>query len=109
MNRIGSFLLGLAVGVVGLYLSMHFTLVRAADGFHMIPKIAPKIDNPYVDIRQFSVAQWQKKQSLALAILKANKGHLLSDQTLLPFKQSSQRLLDQFSSGAALGFQNNAQ
>jgi hypothetical protein len=106
MNRIGSFLLGLMVGAVGLYLSMHFTLVRAGDGFHLIRKISPKLENPYADVRQYTLANWQKKQSLALAILKSNKGHLISDQSFLSFKQSSQRILDQFSLGSATGFQN---
>lgn len=79
-------------------MAMHFTLVRATDGFHLVPKIAAKIENPYMDIRTFTLTQWQQKQSLALSILKANKGHLLQDQKLIGFKQSSQQILDQFTS-----------
>lgn len=97
MNRASSFALGLIVGVLGLYITMHFSLVRARDGFHLIPKIAAKIDIPYADIRNFTLENWQRKQSLAIAILKANKGHLLQDQSLIGFRQSTQRMLDQFS------------
>ena len=96
MNRASSFALGLMVGVLGLYITMHFSLVRAKDGFHLIPKIAAKIDVPYADIRNFTLENWQRKQSLAIAILKANKGHLLQDQGLIGFRQSTQRMLDQF-------------
>jgi hypothetical protein len=96
MNRFSSFVLGLVVGVLGLYLTMHFALVRASDGFHVIPKIAAKIEIPYTDIRNFKLENWQRKQSLALAILKANKGQLLQDQSLIGFKQSAQRMLDQY-------------
>lgn len=100
MNRVSSFAVGVFVGIVGLYMTMHFTLVRARDGFHLIPKIAAKIDLPFVDVREFSLANWQQKQQLAIAILKANKGHLLQDQKLIGFKQSSQQMLDQFTSFA---------
>ncbi len=100
MNRVSSFALGLIVGVLGLYITMHFSLVRARDGFHVIPKIAAKVDVPYTDIRDFTLENWLGKQSLALAILKANKGHLLQDQSLIGFRQSTQRTLDQFSSTA---------
>lgn len=97
MNRFSSFVLGLIVGVVGLYITMHYSLVRATDGYHIIPKIAAKFEVPYTDIRNLSLENWQRKQSLALAILKANKGHLLQDQSLLGFRQSTQRMLEQFS------------
>ncbi len=98
MNRVSSFALGLIVGVLGLYITMHFSLVRARDGFHLIPKIAAKVDVPYTDVRNFTLENWQRKQSLAIAILKANKGHLLQDQSLIGFRLSTQRMLDQFSS-----------
>ena len=100
MNRVSSFAFGLIVGVLGLYITMHFSLVRAQDGYHLIPKIAAKVDVPYTDIRNFTLENWQRKQSLALSILKANKGHLLQDQSLIGFRQSTQRTLDQFSSSA---------
>ena len=100
MNRVSSFALGMIVGVLGLYITMHFSLVRARDGFHVIPKIAAKMEVPYADIRNFTLEHWQRRQTLALAILKANKGHLLQDQSLIGFRQSTQRMLDQFSSVA---------
>jgi hypothetical protein len=96
MNRIGSFLMGIIFGVVGLHAAMHFTLVRAADGVHLVQKIAPRVEFPYSDIRSFGLAHWQKKQGLALAILKAKKGYLIQDPSLLVFKQSTQKLLDQY-------------
>ena len=96
MNRLSSFVLGIGAGVVGLYLTMHFTVVRANDGFHFVPKIAAKIEVPYEDVRTFTLAKWQRKQALALSLLRANKGYIMQDQSLLSFKQSSQKMLDQF-------------
>ncbi|MEQ1829332.1 MAG: hypothetical protein ABL921_25430 [Pirellula sp.] len=97
MNRASCFFLGLAVGIAGLYMTMHITLVRAADGFHVVPKIAAKAELPYTDIRNFTLASWQRKQALALSILRAKKGYLIQDPSLLTFKQSTQKILDQFS------------
>ncbi len=104
MNQTGSFLLGIAIGMAGLYCSMHYTLVRATDGFHVIPKIAAKLDNPYTDIRKYGLSEWQKRQRLALSILKAKKGYLLKDPSLAMFKQSTQRVLDQYSGTSLVGF-----
>ncbi len=79
MSRFSSFFAGFFTGVVTLYLCMHFVVVRASDGFHFIPKLAPKLESPYVDIRTFKLEDWQKNQSLALAIMKSNKGNLMQD------------------------------
>ncbi len=97
MSQVSCFALGLLAGVMGLYITMHFSLVRAVDGYYVIPKIAAKIEVPYTDIRNFTLQNWQRRQSLALAILKANKGHLLQDHSLIEFRQASQQMLNQFS------------
>lgn len=96
MNRIESFLLGLVLGVATLYGAMHYTVVRAKDGFHFIPKFTARLDTPYVDIRSLNLEQWQRRQLLALSILKAKKGYLLEDQRLSAFKLSTQELLEQY-------------
>ena len=43
MNGVSIFASGLIVGVLGLYMTMHHSLVRASDGFHVIPKITAKM------------------------------------------------------------------
>ncbi len=96
MNQFGNFSLGLLIGIVGLYSAMHYTVVQAKDGFHVIPKISPKLDVPYQDIRGFRLSHWQKQQSLALAIVRADKGYLLNDPTLLTFRESVQSVLSKY-------------
>lgn len=96
MDRIGNFLIGFLAGGVALYAAMHFTLIRADDGFHLIPKIAAKLDLPFEDVRGMKLQQWQKKQPLALAIVRAQKGHLLKDPSLLSFKANAKQVLDRF-------------
>jgi len=95
MNRVESFIAGLVLGIAGLYGAMHYSIVRAQDGIHFIPKISARLEPPYVDIRDFTLDQWQKKQTLALSILKSKKGYLLEDHTLSGFKFAAQQLLEQ--------------
>ena len=96
MNRTESFFLGLVVGIGALYGTMHYTIVRAKDGFHFIPKITAKLDVPYTDIRAFKIEQWQRKQTLAMSIMRAKKGYLLADHSLTTFKSNTEQLLQQF-------------
>lgn len=96
MKRLTSFFAGMFVGAVGLYVMMSYHLVRASDGFHFVPKIAAKLDQPYYDIRQYTLQDWQTHQPLMLAILKANKGNLVQDSSLDGFKRSAQGMLDQW-------------
>ncbi|XZE46151.1 hypothetical protein SH467x_001424 [Pirellulaceae bacterium SH467] len=96
MNRLGSFGSGVLVGIVALYAAMHYTILHAQDGIHLIPKITAKLENPYQDIRGFKLAHWQSKQSLALAVVRANKGYLLSDPSLLTFRENAQSVLAKY-------------
>jgi hypothetical protein len=95
MNRIESFLIGLAVGIAMLYLTMHFTVVRATDGFHWIPKVNAKLDLPYEDIRDFKAEHWQRRPALTMSIIKARKAYLMDEQSVQKFKQTTNRMLGQ--------------
>ncbi len=95
MSRISSFFIGVVVGAVGLFVAMQFYVIRASDGFHLVPKLAAKLEIPYVDIRSFTVTDWQNHQPLAVAILKANQGNLMQDSSLYSVKQAAQRTLEQ--------------
>ena len=95
MNRVSSFFAGILLGAVTMFVAMQFYIVRANDGFHLIPKLAAKLENPYVDIRKFTLNDWQNRQPLAVAIMKANRGNLMQDSALGGFKQAAQKTLDQ--------------
>jgi len=81
MNQMSSFLLGVVVGSVAIFGAMHYHVVHSSDGFHMIARISPKLSNPYVDVRKFTAADWQKHHELAMASLRANKGKMVQEPT----------------------------
>ena len=67
-------------GVVSLYVSMCFHIVVANDGYHFVPKTALTFKDTYVDIRQFSITDWQRSTfSLAEAMMHAEKHDVIQD------------------------------
>lgn len=96
MSRFSTFFMGFIAGVATLYVCMHFVLIRASDGFHFIPKLTPRLESPYVDIRSFKLEDWQNNQMLALSIMKANKGNLMQDSALGGLKQAAEQALQQW-------------
>ena len=95
MNRFESFLVGLASGIATLYIVMHFTVVRANDGFHWIPKLSAKLDLPYEDVRDFKSEHWQRRPALTMSILRARKGYMIDDRTKLQFQQTTHQVVSQ--------------
>jgi hypothetical protein len=95
MNRLESFLIGLASGIATLYLVMHFTLVRGSDGFHFIPKLNAKLDVPYEDVRDFQAEHWQRRPALTMSILRARKGHLIDQYTQRSIQKTTQQMISQ--------------
>ena len=79
MSRLSTFLLGVVVGAAGLYLSENYYIVRAPDNFHLVPKVAAKLEFPYRDIRDYSVEDWKRNVSLGAAIVKAGKPEMMVD------------------------------
>ncbi len=97
MNRLSTFFLGMIVGAAALYISENYYIVRANEGVHIVPKIAGKIEFPYRDIRNYTVADWQKNVSLGAAIVKAQKPELMVD-SLTDVRQNFDTLLDSLGS-----------
>lgn len=79
MSRIASFLLGLVIGAGSFYGALNFHFVRAEDGLHIVPKMASGLNETYVDIRRYALADWNDHISLAAAIVRADKTVLMKE------------------------------
>lgn len=99
MNRITSFILGVVVGAVGLYVSENYYIVRSTESFHLVPKVASKLEFPYRDIRQYSVEDWKENPALGLAIIRANKADLMVD-SFGSVRQNFENMLRNWSEGS---------
>ena len=84
----------MVVGAALLWGAMHYHIVRADDGVYMVPKLSKNLAAPYVDIRQFTLNDWQQHRTLAAAIVQSNKSHLLADTSLSQFRASISSLVE---------------
>jgi hypothetical protein len=99
MSRISSFFMGVLVGAVGLYISMHYYVVRSKENIHLVPKVAAKLEIPYFDIRQYTADDWKAQPSLGLAIVKSQNENLISDSSIGAVKSHFEGFLKQLASG----------
>ena len=93
MGRISFFLAGLLVGALAMFTSLKYHVVRADDGFHLVPKMQSDFSEAYVDVRQFDSSDWNDHRELAVAVVKADKSHLLQDSTLGGLRESVDTVL----------------
>lgn len=94
MRRIGVFLLGMVVGAAAMYVSIKYYVVNAKDGLHLVPKASAELGQPYVDIRNFTLHDWDQHRSLALSLVQADKTYLLEESASDNLRQSIDSMLD---------------
>ncbi|WP_417736147.1 hypothetical protein [Rosistilla oblonga] len=78
MGRVGSFLLGVAVGAGTLYTAMNYHVVRSEGGTHLVRKTEVGLGGTYADIRQYSISDWRQRPQLTQAMLKAQRSDLMA-------------------------------
>ena len=93
MSRLSTFLLGILVGAVGVVVSENYYIVRSKETFHLVPKVAARLEVPYRDIRQYTIEDWQNNQSLALAIIKSQKQDLMVETGLNNMQRQFESML----------------
>lgn len=79
MNRIVTFLLGIATGVVMCFGATNYHIVRANDGFHLVHKQRSRMSEAYVDVRGFGVSDWSNRPELAAELVADNKQYVMGD------------------------------
>ncbi len=77
MGRLVLFLVGVLLGGALTYAALRYHLVRAEDGWHPIPRTEPVLDDLVVDVRGFTVADWNAHRELGYAIVRAGRTDLL--------------------------------
>ncbi|MCA9231473.1 MAG: hypothetical protein KDA57_12535 [Planctomycetales bacterium] len=94
MRRFMTFLLGMVTGAILLLGAMKYHVVRAQDGFHVVPKKSPNLAATYVDIRGFTVADWAEHAEIAASLMNAGKGELMSNSASEMLHNQLDRLLN---------------
>jgi hypothetical protein len=95
-GRIACFLAGVLVGAAAVFTTIKYHVVRAEDGFHLVPKLTANFSEAFVDVRNFGIADWDDHRSLAAALVQAEKGYLLKDAASESLRRSVSSVLDIF-------------
>lgn len=93
MRRWGTFVIGMAVGAVVLYVALGYHLIRASDGLHVIPKVNSGLADTYVDVTQFGPADWANHVDVALALAQAGRRDLIESAATGALDRGLDRLL----------------
>lgn len=88
MGRLGTFVAGFLLGGGTVFFTLHYHIVRANDGIHMVPKFSSTFAESYVDIRAFGYQEWTDHHELAVAITKAGKTDLLQGIAVAPLQNA---------------------
>lgn len=88
MGRFGSFLLGVLVGAGLVFGALKYHVVQANDGFHFVPKITSGFEDTYVDVRNFGLNDWTEHRALSMALVKADKAHLMDDAATFQLRET---------------------
>jgi hypothetical protein len=94
VKRANGFLTGVVVGAIGMYGAMTYHVVRAPDGWHFVPKFSPSLSQTYVDIREFEARDWNEHRNLAVALVKADKEHLIGSSSLTGLQDAAREAID---------------
>lgn len=94
MKKFFSFVLGVTVGAAVMFVTLKFHVVRAEDGFHMVPKTLAKLNSIYVDIRRFTIKDWDGHRELAFDLANSRKAYLLEDAARNSLNNAVQDIFD---------------
>lgn len=96
MSRISTFLFGMITGGVLLHGLTMYHVVRSADGVHLVAKQPPRLDETYVDIRNFKINDWVNRPQLASALVQANQQQLLGDSAATALQDKAKQLIPEW-------------
>ena len=88
------FLFGVIVGAGGLYGALNYHVLRSEYGFHFIPKLSQRLNETYIDIRQFDLADWNERKTLSAAIVAEEKSYLMNDSIDAALHQAVDRVIE---------------
>jgi len=79
MRRLTTLLFGMALGAGLVFSAHHYHLVRTGKQFLLIPKIEVSLVDPYVDVRDWGLDDWEKHPELLAAMKDHGHADLLPE------------------------------
>jgi hypothetical protein len=77
MRRFTGFFIGLLLGAGSVFFVYNFHVIRAGEGFLLVPKPQNSLADPYCDIREWKGPEWEKHTTLAGALVAHGRSDLV--------------------------------
>ncbi|HVX64850.1 MAG TPA: hypothetical protein VHC19_29800 [Pirellulales bacterium] len=99
MGRLAIFLTGALLGGAVVYGSERYHVLRTNRGWETVPKLSASFNETYVDVREFTAADWADHQGLAADVLRAGKEDLIKAAVVDQVREKVDGLLKEFGTG----------
>lgn len=93
MRRWSTFLGGVVVGGLLIYAVLHYHVIQARDGLHLVPKVNAQLANTFVDIREFAPRDWAAHPEIFEALSAAHQDELIKSAAGDAVRNGLDRLL----------------
>jgi hypothetical protein len=77
MRRLPTFIFGMLIGGLLIYLALNYHLIQAKDGLHLVPKVNATLAGTYVDVRAFTAADLVTHREVVAALVKAGQNDVV--------------------------------
>ncbi len=77
MRRLPTFIFGMLLGGLLIYLALNYHLILAKDGMHLVPKLNATLSDSYVDVRTFTPADMLRHKDVVAALMKAGQNDVI--------------------------------
>jgi hypothetical protein len=88
MGRLSTFLFGMVLGGVGVYVGLKYHIVRTDQGIEYFAKSEATFRDTFVDLRKMPATEWANHKELAIAMTKAGRHELLGQGQIQSVKDS---------------------
>jgi hypothetical protein len=95
MGKLGTLIFGAILGAGLVFGAQRYHVVRSDEGFYLVPKVGSTFAETYVDIRTFTLSDWASHKTLAAALLKSKKEHLMQDSAGDAFREDIRSAVNQ--------------
>jgi hypothetical protein len=93
MRRLSTFIFGMVVGGLLIYVALNYHVIQAKDGMHLVPKVDAQLAGTYVDIRGFAPVDWAQHPEVAMALFRADRNDLMESTAADSLRAEFDRVL----------------
>lgn len=98
MARVRWFVFGAVVGVAMTMASLKYHFLYTKDGLKAVPKQSPTLSGTFLDVREFSAADWAEHQDVMAAVM-AHNPELLESAAVDSIRDGWDRWVDRMEGG----------